>query len=1095
MGCIACGFKIAEGAKFCQECGARQNSSDSQAVARPSPALPSSNAERRQLTVVFCDLVGSTRLSTRLDAEDLRELVADYHDVVGKVVERHGGHVAQYLGDGIVIYFGYPQAFEDSAYRAVKSALEILSGMEQLNATLQRQRNVRLDVRIGMHTGQVVVGEVGVSGATGDLAMGDTPNIAARVQDLAAPNSVVITDVTAELVARRFRSDFRGAHMLKGLPKPIKLYGVIAERTLQDEEIIAASTPLVNREQETAQLKDALALARNGQGGALLMSGAAGIGKSRIVQFARQQLDYTAEQRLEFRCSQHHRDSALNPFVEQLQLQCRFAPDDSPSLKLQKLGDLLSQSDRDLSASLPIFASLLSLPPPPGAETIDPQELKERTQQALEQWILGHGSDALLLLLFEDIHWMDPSSLDMLGRLIPQLGPHRCLLLMTCRPEFSPPWEDAEIRHVPLERLEGKHIEQIISNVGGGEDLPPALMEELIDRVDGVPIFAEELTRNLISGGPSQADAIRGDLGDRAGLSIPTSLQDTLMARLDKLNLVRGVAQIAAILGREFDFATLQDLTGETEEGLSNALTQLVDGEILLQSGTVPSSRYMFRHALLQEAAYNSLLRRRRNELHARMGEILENQRETASSALSDGNLVRMLAHHWTRAVARSNPDIAVVKRAAGYLTEVGTLELGLSGYREAESQLNAALAQLEHLPAGRERDELELTARLRLSMVYMATVGWASDQARDAFSACRDLCLRLGDRPELAQVLYGFWGYNLFRANYPRALELADEAHQVAIASGNSDLKLQTHAALANSHFWLCELKQANSHADQVLLDYDPKQHAAHRVMYGMDPGVFALMFAVWVPWLLGKSTTAQNHHEQLLGVMGELDHPMSLALALNTSCCFHVNRGDVLGALEAGESLLKLAQDCGLPVYVMFGVLFRGWALAADGKVDQVIDEVTETYRNYVTYVGGLAQTYAGLMTASVFDHAGRTSDGIKVLDNVIAIAERPECHELAYHAELVRMRGNMLARSGDEHLTEAQATLHRALDLANQRDQLPFALRASRDLVTLAKRNNQNLDQPVATALALLQRFDATERSDEWQRIKAEIDDLTT
>ncbi len=951
MRCSACGFEISGGAKFCQECGAPQASKTGAGGDAAASSRLSQSAERRQLTVVFCDLVGSASLSTKLDAEHLRELIAAYHDVAGIQVSRYGGHVAQYLGDGILIYFGYPQAFEDSAYRAVKTSLEILAGMKRLNARLAQQGDVRLDVRIGMHTGEVVVGEVGAVGAVEKLALGETPNIAARVQDLAPPNSILITDATAELVARKVRSDFRGAHTLKGVPRPVRIHGVVAERTLLDEEIIAASTPLVNREDETQILRQALDAAREGTGGALLLSGAAGIGKSRILQYLRQQLDYPGgEQRLEFRCSANHQDSSLHPFVEQLQLQCQFAAEDGTDVKLQKLSAVLAETDETLLASLPIFAGLLSLPPPPDADPVDPQALKELTQQALEQWILGRARQSLMLLVFEDVHWMDPSSLDVIGRLLPLFPAHRCILAMTCRPEFKPPWEEAGLQHIVLERLGAGHIEQIIRNVGGNDNLPPTLLRQLVDRVDGVPIFAEELARNLMDNPYAQPGTGESGPG-QSDLSIPSSLQDTLMSRLDSLNMVRGVAQIASVLGREFDFGTLLKLTGDTEAQVAASLTQLVDGDVLLQSGTVPDARYMFRHALLQEAAYNSLLRRRRTELHARMGEILEHERQSQGTDRVDASLVRMAAYHWPRAVAQINPDEASIVRAVDSLIEVGTLELGLSGYKEAERQLNNALKHIELLPEGRQSDEFELTARLRLSMVCMATVGWASDQARDTFSACRDLCLRLGDRPELAQVLYGFWGYNLFRANYPKAKELAREAHDVALASDNSDFRLQTHAALANSHFWLGDLEDADSHADQVLAEYDPKLHAAHRVLYGMDPGVFALMFAVWVPWLQGKSVTAERNHRELQRVTGELDHPLSLALALNTSCCFHVNRGDVAGAREAGEALLKLAQDCGLPVYVMFGVLFRGWAIAAEGNVDQVVDEVAETYRNYVT------------------------------------------------------------------------------------------------------------------------------------------------
>jgi len=859
----------------------------------------------------------------------------------------------------------------------------------------------------------------------------------------------------------------------------------LSERTLLDEEIFAASTPMVNRVNELAVVDSMLAAVTSGKSSAILLTGSAGIGKSRMIQYFREQLQSTNRANLlEFRCSPVHRESALHPFADQLRQACRFSVDDSAEIRVEKLRRMLGDSGDELQRNLSIFSSLLSLPAPADAEPIDPQELRGRTQEALVRQIFSSTRSPVFLII-EDLHWMDSSSLEVVGRLLGELQNQPSLLLMTSRPEFESPWQDQDVVCMALDRLSAVDVEKLIRNLSEGHSLSPSLVNALIDRVDGVPIFAEELTRNVVGSRPGKSMSSQID----DNISIPSSLQDALMARLDAQNVVRVVAQFASILGRDFDYVTVQQLIGESDTGLQHALNRLVDGDILLQSGTPPEASYMFRHALLQEAAYNSLLRSKRRDLHQRVGEILERRREEFPA---DGDLVRMLAYHWSRAISNSGSAPDVVAKTVGYLTEVGGLELSLAGYSEAEAKLDAALKLVESLPAGTQRDELELAASLPLSMVYMATVGWASDQARDAFSNCRELCLRLGDRPELAQVLFGFWGYNLFRAKYPKSLELAREVHQVALDSGNQDLQLQTHAALANSEFWIAKLDESLASAEQVLVQYDPVQHAASRVMYGMDPGVFALMFAVWVPWLQGKPDAARQRHQELAQLTDKLDHPLSIALALNTSCCYHVNRGDVDAAREAGERLLAVAQQNGLQVYVMFGVLFRGWAVAAGGAVQDVIDEVEQTYTTYVTYVGGLAQTYAALMVADVYKRAGRQNDALKVLDNVLAVAEHDDCCEYAYHAELLRMHGEIQA-DGEDNLDAAAATLERAVALAVERRQPPFALRAAVNLLQLAQRRGAPLAQSIGLVSQQLDSFATGEDSSELRQVRKLIADL--
>jgi class 3 adenylate cyclase len=1061
-------------------------------VAAPQAA---EGTERRQLTVLFCDLVGSTRLATRLDPEEMHSLIRIYHEVAGEQVARHGGLVAQYLGDGILAYFGYPVAREDAASRAVAAALGIVDALKREEQRVSSRYGEPLLARFGLHTGVVVIGPEGALG-TDRLALGDVPNIAARLQALAEPETVLMTDVTAGLVAREYETKPRGPQILKGVSAPVAVYELIGRRSVLDEWIFGRYGELVNREGARATLDRAWEHVRGGQGRVVLLSGVAGIGKSRLVHHLRSALDPAAgETRMEFRGSDFHREGALHPFVEQLRHASRFAESDSPHARLVKLRETLSRRGLDLDER-PALASLLSLPAPLGAEPVPPQELKERAHRAIETWVLAHASTGPLLVIFEDLHLVDPSSLEVLSRLMGSIRSRPVLLALTFRAGFEPPAPQGEptdhVERIELERLPAAHVEQMIENLAHGRALPAQLVKQLVDRVDGVPVFVEELTRAVLTSGLLRESGrsyefARATPGPR--VAIPATLQDSLMAQLDRLGAVRGVAQTASVLGREFDHQTMLSCSGLSPDATESALTSLVDAGVLFRSGSPPSARYLFRHALLQEAAYASLLKKTRRDLHARAAEALRGRERELVDAGSpvDAELVRLLAHHWREAVDPTRPDPVVVEQAARYLVRAGEDALVVCGYREAEAHLRGALALLELLDEGRRRDELELSTRLHLNTVYQATIGWASDAARDGLDRCRELCLRLGDRPELLSVLFGYFQYNFFLAKYPRAEALALECHAEAQRIGNEDLLMQALAALSNSRFWLGETDASVHASAQVLERYDPARHAVHAVTYGTDPGVWAFMLAVWGPWSLGRPATAARNHDALERLSNQLQHPFSMALALNTSCCFHLNCRDVESTREAGRKLTELARQHGMPVYEIFGALFYGWAMGRMGRVDEVFDHVSATYSGYVKHVGGLAQTYAAMMAADVYRRAGRLEQAIEVLDAALALAEAPESRELAYHAELVRIKGEMLVQRSPAHADEGHSTLRRALELAVLRKQPPFALRAALDLLSLAERRGERLDEPAALVSEQIASFAETEPSVDIRRAR--------
>jgi class 3 adenylate cyclase len=627
-----------------------------------TPAAPSRPAaERRQLTVLFCDLVDSTALSSQLDPEEYREVVRAYQDTCAKVIARFEGHIAQYLGDGLLVYFGYPRAHEDDAQRAVRAGLGMVEAVGQLNTRLAQEREVHLVVRLGIHTGLVVVGDVGGGTRQEQLALGETPNIAARLQGIAAPNTLVISAATFQLLGGFFACQPLGTPLLKGLAQPLAVYRVLYEsmaRSRLEAAGSAALTMLVGREQEIGLLQERWAQVKEGIGQVVLLSGEAGIGKSRLVQVLQEQV--AAEPRAWLtpcQCSPYHQNTALYPWIELLErVALRFEREESPSQKLRKLEGFLVQYGLPLAEVVPLFATLLSLPLP--AEyaplTMSPEQQKQQTLHALLTILLRIAAQQPVLFVMEDLHWVDPSTLELLTLLVDQGPTARILALLTFRPDFSPPWTGrSHCTQVAVHRLPRQQAVEVIRQVAHGKALPPEVIAQIVAKTDGVPLFVEELTKMVLESGLLQERDDRYELtGPLPPLAIPTTLHDSLMARLDRLTTVKSLAQLGATLGREFSYALLHAVAPWDEGTVQRGLHQLVDAEFLFQRGLPPQATYLFKHALIQDAAYQSLLKSTRQQYHQRIAQVLEERfPETAETQ------PEWLAHHYTQAdPARRDP-------------------------------------------------------------------------------------------------------------------------------------------------------------------------------------------------------------------------------------------------------------------------------------------------------------------------------------------------------------------------------------------------------------------------------------------------------
>jgi class 3 adenylate cyclase len=691
--CPSCGAAIRSGAKFCPACGKRLTASDRD----PSAATPAAShivsggasAERRQLTVMFCDLVNSTVLSARLDPEDMRDVLRVYHDGCASIVARFQGFVAKYMGDGVLVYFGYPHAHEDDAERAVHAGLALVEAIGA--AALPLPGELKLQMRVGIATGLVVVGDLIGSGAAQEEAVvGETPNLAARLQGLATPNSVVIAADTRRLTGGLFEYRDLGAATLKGFANPVRAWQVVGPSTIESrfEALHPASTttPLIGRDEELDLLMRRWQQVKDGDGRVVLLSGEPGIGKSRVTEAIEERLSREPHFRLRFFCSPHHGETALHPVASQLEHAAGFERDDNAERRLGKLEAILAPSTRNMKQATALLADLLSI----GSDrypplNLDPQRRKEGTLEALFAQLAGLAAARPVLMVFEDVHWIDPISLELLELAVERISSLRVLLIMTFRPEFQSPWTgDAHVTTLALNRLGRQHGAELVKRLTGNKQLPSAILDQITAHADGVPLFVEELTKAVL-----ESDLLR-DAGDQyvltgpvPPLAIPTTLHASLMARLDRLAPIREVAQIGAAIGREFSYELLAALVPLTESTLQEAVERLVRSELVFCRGRPPSATYTFKHALIRDAAYATLLRSRRQELHARIAQVLEDRFPETVELHPE-----ILAHHWSQAGLVEKAAFYAGKtwlHADGYQRRkqcLGGWEIGVSSYK-----------------------------------------------------------------------------------------------------------------------------------------------------------------------------------------------------------------------------------------------------------------------------------------------------------------------------------------------------------------------------------------------------------------------------
>lgn len=700
-----------------------EGSPDTQDLAEPQPPSSSApDAERRQLTVMFCDLQGSTALSQQLDPEELRDVIRGYQEVCAGAVARFEGHIAKYLGDGLLVYFGYPQAHEDDPQRAVRAGLAILQDMGPLNARLKSDKDLELTVRIGIHTGLVVAGEMGGGDTLEELAIvGETPNIAARIEGAAEPDGIAISDVTASLVQGFFLCESMGPHDLKGISEPVELFRVLEESGAQTRFDVAVSThltPLVGREQEVGLLLDRWEQVEEGLGQVVLVSGEAGIGKSRLLQGLIDGLAGRPHVFQQHRCSPYHQNSALFPVIESYERWLGFQREDSQEERIQAIETALEERSLLTPEALSLWAGMLSVPLDESHPPLDlsPQRQRQKTMELMTQLKVATANEQPVLAVFEDLHWADPTTLEFLGLLVEQVATSKVMAILTFRPEFTPPWGSrSHVTQINLNRLPQRLATDLIALVTGGKELPEEVIDQIASKSDEVPLFVEELTQMVIESGLLREMDGRYELtGPLTDLAIPSTLQDSLTARLDRLGEVKEVVQLASVLGREFIYQLIQAVSQQDDAPLSDHLRQLVAGEFLYQQGVLPEASYIFKHALIQDAAYNSLLISRRQQYHQLVAQVYEESfPETVESQ------PELLAHHYTEA--------GLNQQAVPYWQQAGQIAVRRSANVEAVNHFTKGLELLEALPDTQERDSQEAELQTFLGQCLIQVRGFGS--------------------------------------------------------------------------------------------------------------------------------------------------------------------------------------------------------------------------------------------------------------------------------------------------------------------------------------------------------------------------------
>ncbi len=1024
--CPKCGAQTTAGKRFCGECGAPLDATAGIIEPRDDGGLA---AERRHLTVLFCDLVGSTEIAAQLDPEEWRELVAGYHRAAAEAITRYGGTVAKYLGDGVMAYFGWPAAHENDAERAARAGLAILESVSELNLV---SRNPKISVRVGIDSGAVVVGRG--AGKDADV-FGEAPNIAARVQSAAAANTVLITAGTHRLISGLFVVEQLGAQELKGVVPPVELYRVLRPTGVRSRLGMRGLTPFVGREEEIRLLLTRWERAREGESQVVLVIGEPGIGKSRLVTEFRDRLRDAPHIWMESAGEQFFENTPFHAIVEMLSqwLELQDAP--NTDAQFQRVERALASGGLVVAEAAPLIAELLQLPTGERYPALSwtAEQKRRRLLAALSRWLLGAARLQPVAMVVEDLHWVDPSTLELLQMLAEQGGTAPVMLLYTARPEFRAPWPmRTHHSQIAINRLSARNVREMVARMASASALASESVEAVVERTGGVPLFVEELTRAVLE----------NTSGARPGCEIPATLQDSLMARLDRLGSAKEVIQIGAVIGSEFSYELLHAVNPITDENLQRALHEAIDAELVYSRGIAPESSYQFKHALIRDAAYETLLRTRRKELHSRITQVLEQQfPNTATSA------PELVAHHYTEA--------GLIERAIPYWQQAGQRAVRRSANLEAINHLNKGLELIKTLPNTPQRAEQELLMLNTLGTPVLATQGYGAPEVEKIYRRARKVCQEMGSNSHLFPALRGLWAYKIVRAEYQAAYRFGAEFLELAKRSGDSGQVVEAHFLLGFTQHFLGELLSARGHCEDGIELYDPQAHHHLAFSFGVDPGVNCLSCAPMVIWSLGYPEQAVQQSNQALALARTLNHPFSTAWALTAATWLWQFLGDHTSVEEYAHRTIAITTEHTFPFFAAWGRVWLGWALTMLGRETEgwpLIREAVQTIRatdamnqGVTCFIALLGQAYA-----KMGDHVG----ALPLIDE--ALAQSDATGECFYRSELFRLKGDLFMLVED--FEAAENSFRSAIHIAQKQSAKSWELRATTGLARLLGRQGR-------------------------------------
>jgi class 3 adenylate cyclase/tetratricopeptide (TPR) repeat protein len=1014
--CPKCAFENAPEAKFCSQCAAPLDSgSPVGAVAKPRG---SPTGERRHLTVLFCDLVGSTAIAAQLDPEEWRETVGGYQSAAADAITRFGGHVAKYLGDGVMAFFGYPEAHDNDAERAVRAGLAILEAIAKLN---EQHGQPKLAARVGIDSGAVVVG----SGAGKDAdVFGDAPNIAARVQEAAAPGTVVVSDDIHRLVSGLFVVEARGAPALKGIERSVQLYRVVQPSGVRGRLEAAAArglTPFVGREDELRSLINRWERALDGEGQVALIIGEAGIGKSRLVQRFHEQIAATPHTWIETAAGAFFQNTPFYPVAEMLKQALAWRDNPSGDEQLALLESGLELAGSKPAEAIPLLAPLLNLPIPakypPSA--LSPEQQRRRLLATLVEFALGTARVQPTVITTEDLHWADPSTLELIQLLVEQGARAQLLLLYTARPEFRAPWPlRAHHAQITLNRLSSRNVRTMVGQVAARNALSEETIATVIERTGGVPLFVEELTRAVLESGDVQL----------TGRQIPVTLHDSLMARLDRLGSAKEVIQVGAVIGGEFSYELLHAVHPIAEEDLQRALRALADAELLYVRGIAPEAIYQFKHALIREAAYEALLKSRRKDLHRQVAGTIAEEFPAQGEAHPE-----FLARHWTEA-GETEPAIAQWSKA-------GEIARARNAFREALESYRQALELLNRLPESPGRDLRELELRQSVVWMLQVTTSYAAPETIAATDRAAALAENTGNLKQLVNWVFSRYIAALVSGDFSGASALADQGIELALRQGSPVSLVGAHGNQVFTHFWRGDLVGAEKHV------------AAWLALFCDDPGLRQFPGAIVAPigcashnaWLLGLADVAREREARMMASVDQ-NNPYDLAFSALHAAGLRVYLREYEQVEALAARALDISEKDNFPLFAPLSRCFLGQARAQLGRPTEGVALLRQG-------IAGMLAVGARLGITVHIAHLAEAQEREDAIVGALATVEealKVNPDELVHRPEILRLRGEMRLKQGQIEL--AEAGLREAVSLAQKMGAKAWELRATMSLARL-------------------------------------------